>query len=227
MRGIIPIGLAAVVLLGATSARALADVVAGVTITNTTGSNHDAPYTVGWTFHTNAQITVSGLGVFVPGTNGLVESHPVAIWGSGADPVAQTIVAAGDKETLISQFRYHMITPVTLAANQDYTIGALYLLGMNDANEDQFVYPSNVTGLAANASITVTSKYGVYAPGTDLTQPTTEGNEGPGYFGPNFLIQTPEPTSLTLLGIGALGFAGHFWRRSKHATQNACKPAGV
>jgi hypothetical protein len=216
MRRCILAGLAAVaLLLGGVSERALAGSVPVFTISDTKGDPHiNGQFTLGWSFHTNAQVVVDKLGVFDDSQDGLISSHMVGIFDKdgGLVPDAETSIAGGDRVPLINQFRYQALArPVTLAAGQDYTIGALYTV--EDGTKDDF----RVTN-AKDFKIIPQLTFGktLYAAGDILMAPDTEQNTSPGFFGPNFTV-APEPSSLTLLSLAALGLGGYTWRRRTQA----------
>ena len=61
----------------------LAGSIPAITITNTTGNNlGNPPFTLGWQFTTNQQISVTNLGIFDDSLNGLADRYQVGIWNS-------------------------------------------------------------------------------------------------------------------------------------------------
>ena len=125
---------------GAASERALASFVPAFTMSNTTGSAHiDGQFTLGYTFETTSPFAIDRLGVFAQNGFELMSSHPVAIWDSAGNIVAQTTVDGNDGETLTNQFLYQTLdSPVTLPPGM-YTIGALYSVE-SGANDDPLVF---------------------------------------------------------------------------------------
>jgi hypothetical protein len=197
--------LFAALILSAASERALGDSVPAVIMSNREGFAHiKGEFTLGWSFETTSTLVVNQLGVFANNFGGLVESHGVAIW-RGGTIVAEATVEGGDGEfsTLINQFRYQALdTPVTLAPGT-YTIGAFY--GIENGDDDDFVV------FSAENFVTipeVSYKQALFAIGDGLAEPTMQGVNTIGYFGPNFTV-IPEPPSLTLASTAALGLIGY------------------
>ena len=90
--------------------------------------------TIGWSFTVGANpITVSQLGLYDSGGNGLAESHQIGLWtGDGSLLLRSTTVPAGTSATLSGAYRYVPVTPVTLNAGQTYVIGAFYSVNSGD-----------------------------------------------------------------------------------------------
>jgi hypothetical protein len=183
-----------------------------ISITNTTGLTlGNGPFTLGWSFTVNSDITIMALGVFDADQDGLAERHEVGLWSSDGTLLASTIVGAGTADPLTAQFRYSGITALTLTAGQTYTIGAVWnnLL-------DGLIYPGDATGFSTPADISFMETR--FAVGGALANPTSNtGGVLPAYFGPNFLFDAagtvPEPASLLLLGLALAALSAAQARR--------------
>lgn len=203
------LGLATLALLGLAAVSPVKAQTPGYTITNTTSPNTlgNPPLTLGFQFTANQGLTVTALGLFDSGQDGLVDSHPIGIFNSSGTLLTSTTLASGTANPLVNQFRYAGVAPLTLAAGQNYFIGALYT-----TSNDPLIFPRGATGFATNSSITfVNASFGS---GGTLSFPSGNAGNSPGYFGPNFLFTpggpaaVPEPSQTAALGLGVLGLAG-------------------
>jgi hypothetical protein len=193
-------------------------------------SDDDYAGTLGHTFTVgSAPLIVTALGYF-DGPNsaaanatgytgdGLLNAHEVGIWlASTQSLVASATVPVGGSATLIDEFRYVSIAPVTLEANTTYVVGGqvtLYDLSgagdvfRNDLNVDTFG-----PGLTVNyGSYAYSGAFGPGNPNDGLFRfPNVQISFG--YNGGSFeYTAVPEPSGLLLLSIGLVGLAGSTWR---------------
>ncbi len=150
-------------------------------------------------------ITVTKLGFFDYGADGLSESHDVGIWEVGNSTALVTVTVTttssleGPTIAGAGQFRFvELSSTVELSANTNYRIGAYFSSVHNDA-----WVQSNGT-----ASQTVASEIAYSAPryiyGSGLSYPDQVGPRTVGYLGPNFQF-VPEPGTFSLLlSMGAV-----------------------
>ncbi len=169
--------------------------------------------TLGWQFQTNAALTVTSLGFFDYGDDGLNVSHDVGIWDSDQNLIGSATVPAGSTASLFHGFRYVSVTPINLAANATYVIAATQPSPSN--NE---VWITTAQSYSVNPNLSWEARAFIQGAGTgaSLTYPTTISAPTDGViriFGPNFQFNVvPEPASVSLLGLGML-LVG--WRRKR------------
>jgi hypothetical protein len=145
--------------------------------------------TLGYAFTVSSPVTVTNLGLFDFGNDGLNTSHAVTIWTSTGTQLVQTTIPAGTAGTLIDGFRYVDIEPFILAPGT-YTIGA-YSQTHHYVRPDFFL-----------TDATFTSAYEVSYLGPRLAleggfrfpSGTAGLNNPDGYFGPNFWFTCGDPT---------------------------------
>lgn len=157
----------------------------------------------GWSFTTNQAITVDALDDWVytvANTPGL----QVRLYGANqATITSATLTTADATEATASGFQLYTqpITPVTLSADATYYIASDLVPAASGGG-----YIAVMNG-PVTTDPSITYGYGVLTNGTDQN-PTTDifsGGANPAYFGPDFDIATPEPASLAVLGLGAVG----------------------
>jgi hypothetical protein len=165
----------------------------------------------GWFFTTSAAISVSALGVFDSGQDGLGLSHDVGIYRtSDQSLLLSATLPAGSGSTLLDGFRYIAITPYDLPADS-YVIVMTMVGGIGDR---QYI---NAASATTSAPVTYDlSAFGMSSGG--LAYPGFPGVFESGMFGPNFQFddspgEIPEPASVLLLASGA--FVLTFLRRRR------------
>jgi Domain of unknown function (DUF4082) len=195
----------AVALLLAAATTAHADPI--LTFNEATGSTgNNLNHTVGWQFNVTTPVTVTGLGWFDAGGNGLAVGHTVGIWDPSGGLLASVMIPDGTGAPLDGQFRTVDVTPFDLPAGDGYIIG-----GQNST--------SNSERLAFDVAQMVDPRINFVGPTFDtaagLNRPTTPAPVATtGFYGPSFSVTPadatamPEPRSVaiwTVLLIG--GFA--------------------
>ncbi|MGZ8898958.1 MAG: DUF4082 domain-containing protein, partial [Limisphaerales bacterium] len=119
-----PIAAAVFLTLGTVNLRA--QIVAVESTYNPGGTYYSIPddSTYGWRFAVgDTPISVTHLGYFDAGLNGLTDSHMVGIWDSAGTLMTQATVPSGTEGTLVNSYRFTLATPATLDANTTYFIG--------------------------------------------------------------------------------------------------------
>lgn len=172
-----------------------------------TGSNGGQNnQSVGWQFNVTQSLTVTGLGWFDDGGDGLAVSHTVGIWDSAGTLLASILVPAGTTAPLDGQYRMVAITPIVLGIGDGYIVG-----GENFAN--------NTERLAFNVTMTVDPRITFFdatfsGVGSGFVRPTEFSVAETGFFGPMFAVDNvPEPSTWALITSGLLAAA--FARRQR------------
>ena len=166
---------------------------------------------LGFRFTAQRDLSVTSLGLYDAGKNGLAVEHAVGIFDVTGVLIASATVPING--TLDGWFRYQTITPINLIGGQTYTIAAEM-----KSTDDYTLTPAgfrvdsaiSFDGSVENGSVTTLSGLVRNLPGAFA------GTQG--YFGPNFRYESatavPEPGVLMLAGLGLAGFAAsrRSWR---------------
>jgi hypothetical protein len=164
--------------------------------------------TIGWQFTLTSSVTVTQLGFFDAGADGLADPHETGIWDSSQTLLGSATVPSGTAGTLLGGFRFVPVTAFLLGPGE-YTIGAYG----NQTSPDEFAF-----GLSGSTTIAGLTLGGGVQSGSVLNTLTFPGQVNgfatEGYFGPNFAISddrelsaVPEPSTIVLVAT-ALGLAG-------------------
>lgn len=173
----------------------------------------DYPGTLGTIFTANQTLTVTQMGIYDLGNNGLVEAHDVGLWEEDGTLLASVTIQSGTGSALLNGYRWEdLSTSVTLNSGQTYVLGAYYNL---NGNGDHIK-----TSATINSAFTVGANAAVETMGDSLAMPIYNYNtvtldsysSYKGFFGPN-LVAVPVPATI-LLGFLGLGVGGWKLRKS-------------
>jgi hypothetical protein len=177
--------------------------------------------TVGWTFTVTSTVTVTALGVWDEGADGLVADHQVGIWNSSGTLLVSATVSNGTASAVASSssdgdWRFESTLLDSSAGSNvlgpgTYTIGGLYVAGMSNDLVRSHATSTTASGIAFGDA--------AESGGGTLQEPVTIiSSADAGGFGPNFLIASPssvpEPATWALM-IAA--FAGLGCAARRHA----------
>ena len=161
----------------------------------------------GWSFSVLSPLSITHLGVFDSGSDGLSNAHQVGVWRHDFvdDDVytlmASTEVPAGDETLLVDGFRF---SPVDLTYLPENEIGSVYVIGafygsndidpqLNSVSDADSFWPAFYHGARISDELE-------FMPPINTVRIGGDGDDA-GYFGPNFLF-VPEPLSIAVQLIG-------------------------
>jgi hypothetical protein len=196
----------------ATTREASAGSLEALTLTTPGDEYNGAYYTLGFSFTLSQNVTVTALGAYDSGQDGLWGDAEVGIWDENGVLLISTTVAAGTSGFLDGYFRYNGIAPFALSAATTYIIGAFATSDVASS------YNTNQGGIGFfNPLVNAIEDRYIY---NDVFAYPDSSNSEPGgaWLGANFQFSVvPEPSSLALLGIGGIGWGLVAYRRRKQA----------
>ena len=164
--------------------------------------------TIGWAFTVGSgvNLTVNDLGLYDAFDASLSAAHPVGIWDSNTNLLAQVTIPAGVGADYRSGYTYEQLSnSLALTAGDTYYIGAYYPAGCSDevlvtGTSQQF--SPDINWLNPRQVLFSPSQTSLAFP--DISNSPT-GTYKEGWFGPNFeftATTVPEPATLALTAAG-------------------------
>ncbi len=178
------------------------------------GGSGTSSLTRGWAFSTASAITVTHLGFWDDGLDGLGSSHAIKIWDSTGVEYVSGTVSAGTTDPLDGAFRYSSaLTGTTTLGAGSYVIGGMQAgdAGWRYVPAGNLVMASGLTYLGSRSGNSSFSFPGNVTSSFDA-----------GYFGPNFKFTAgggavPEPGEWAAMGILGAGLTGLVLRKRRTA----------
>lgn len=170
-------------------------------------------YTLGFEFSVDDAESITGLGVYDSGQDGLNGRAFVGLWDTSGNLLVSTIVGAGTAGTLDNYFRYNSITPYALVAGQHYIVGAF---------EPDDLATSWNTGQGGSGAVSphVTVYGDRYSNFNNaFSFPDTTDSTAGAWLGGNVFLGTravPEPASWAMM-LGGFGVVGGALRARRKA----------
>jgi Domain of unknown function (DUF4082)/PEP-CTERM motif len=154
----------------------------------------------------NSSEIIQGLGAYNGGGAGLTAPAEVGLWDSSGELLASTTVPAGNAATVIGDFSFNGITPVTLDKLTLY-----YVASYQPSDPITTFQISDYTSPPVDSNVIVNAD--AYGIGTGLVFPDQTVGFAGAELGANFTSQAipiatdlPEPATLAILASSVAGF---------------------
>jgi Domain of unknown function (DUF4082)/PEP-CTERM motif len=206
------LGLIAAATLAVSAAAAHAS--PAITLTDPGLEYNAGAFTLGFEFTVANTTSLTALGVYDSGQDGLDSAAQVGVWDATGDLLLSATVPSGTDGTLDNDFRFVSVSSFTLTAGTDYVIGAYLADGSaSSLGTDQ--------GGAGSVDPNVIIIEDSYTNSSSLSFPNaSDGHSGGAWLGANFetgAAGVPEPASWALMICG-FGLAGAALRHRRIAT---------
>lgn len=162
--------------------------------------------TVGWAFtvNTGLDLMIDYLGLYDGGNVALQQAHPVALWDSSTNLLAEVTIPAGFSTNYVSGYTYAAVTnSVILTSGHTYYVGAYF-----PANSVDNILVTGTNQFNANITYSNPRQTSFDPSQTNIAFPNISnsitGTYKEGWQGPTFSFTVvPEATTNALLCLGA------------------------
>lgn len=166
---------------------------------------------LGFEFTVSSNRTITSLGVYDSGANGLSSNAQIGIWDTSGNLLTSTTILAGTGQ-LDGLFRYVNISGFSLVAGTHYAIGAY----TTDLASSLNTLQGGSGSIDPDVDVIV-DRYSAF--NSIFSFPTqTDGHADGAWLGANFRTgatgSVPEPASLALIALGLLGIGVARQRKS-------------
>ncbi len=217
------VGLAGLMLFFGGTRHARADFIGYNVTAGTVGNQNVGGMALGMDFNVNSPIVVTQLGVFDSGAAPLAHILTAQLYdrttGLAVTPLVVFTPGSGSG-TLVGGSLFLPIAPIALAAGFQGSI-VTSLWDSAQPNYNTFGVPNSTATTDTGGGLISFVGGSRYSGGPPDVFPTfIDGGPANRYDAGTFAFHsaTPEPGSLALLGIGAVGLGGYAWRRRRRHT---------
>jgi hypothetical protein len=215
MKSTLSVALAAMAIVFGAIPQSLANNIA-ISFTPYADEHAGAPYTVGFEFSVSSLGTITALGVYDSGQDGLAGAATVGLWDASGNLLTSATIPSGTSATLNGFFRLQDITPFLLTPNVDYVVGAY-------ASSDPFTSynPGDNCGCGSvDPLVNLIESRFVMSYSFAFPDSPTDPNDGAAWLGANFEF-APAAVPSPIAGAGLPGLTAAcggllaWWRRGK------------
>ncbi len=182
---------------------------AAITMTSPGAEYGGGLYTLGFKFTVNSSVTMTHMGIYDSGQDGLQSGGRVGLWDTAGNLLTSAVVLAGNAAMLDGYFRYAAIAGYNLIAGTEYVIGSY----TTDLASSLFTGQGGSGSVDANVNL-IEDRFSNFNSAFSFADTT---NNTPGaWLGANFRWESSRvsaPGTLALVGLSLFGLLAAGRRR--------------